>query len=83
MSNFLNSLKYIDWQKEATRKVLTWDEISALYEKIRLTGTQVNEKTLRAAYEVGDYYLERKGTQRSLYLFKENGCYEVYTTKID
>ena len=82
MSNFLNSLKYIDWQKEATRKVLTWDEISALYEQIKLTGNQVNEKTLRAAYEVGDYYLERKGTQRRLYLFKENGCYEVYSTNM-
>lgn len=82
--NFKKQLNYINWKEEAEHIVLSQEEFSKLYKKLKKTSGKVisgkGKKTLRSNYEPGDYRVEKIGVIKTIYLFADYGKYIRYTT---
>lgn len=81
MTNFLHSLKYIYWEKEAKKITVTQEEFAEIFKKVSANGNHIKtSKCIRMEYNAGDYRYEKQGIHRKLYVFVKNGDYRIYST---
>jgi hypothetical protein len=81
MGSYRHSIRYINWKEEAQRIVLSNEDFAKEFAIIEKNGNRVcGTKTIRSAYEIGDYRVEKQGIYKTIYVMKGNGDYRIYTT---
>lgn len=82
MSNMIyHKIEYINWKYEATKILLTAEQMKLKLSEVFSSRTKVKYKTKRIDFTEETYYIDRKGDYASL-LLVEDGKYVIYTTNM-
>lgn len=82
MSNMIyHKIEYINWKYEATKILLTAEQMKLKLSEVFSSRTKVKYKTKRIDFTEETYYIDRKGDYVSI-LLVEDGKYVIYTTNM-
>ena len=79
MNKMYNTINYIYWKKEATKKVISLEDMKALIKDFQQNRTKALSNTKRSDFTETTYKLDKKGDYYSMYFLKD-GKYYIYST---